>query len=427
MISAERRAIERLSVRFVVVAAAVVLVALLAPMAWHYLSPFIIALPFAAMVQPVVGWLEKKLHLKHAPAVMIPVVILVLVLMAALVWFVIYIAGQIRVLVSSGSVRSAITSLQTTLNELTASADTLSENGQTFLTELVNGISGAAMEAVKQLSGSATNVAVGSVLGIPDALIYANFLIIGLYFVAKEYGLITSILPHHRKHVESGNAADISRSAMKGAIGYIKMQLFYAVIALIAGYFFWTAVRNPYASLIAITAFILEFIPIVGNGTIYIPWAIIALLLGNPRGAAQPALLYGCLFFFRRLTEPKLLSHTIGVPPLLSLVGMFAGYTAGGIIGLVAGPVVAAVVYAIWRGKVLEPAFDDIRTVRRWLLRRWSDRNQLPAPGQAPENEGGPWPDDDQPQDKVPEDEAPEDEAPEEEDPAGTGQEGDRA
>ncbi len=383
MISAERRAVERLCVRFAIVAVVTVLVLLLAPVAWHYLSPFIIALPFAAMVQPMIHWLEKHLRLKHSPAVMIPVVILVLVMLAVLIWFVIYIVGQIRGLMSNGSLRSAITSLQTTLNNLTESADSLSDQGQTFLTELVNGISGAAMELIKRLSGSATSIAVGSVLGIPDALIYANFLIIGLYFVAKEYGLVTSFLPHHRKHVESGNAADISRSAMKGAIGYIKMQLFYAIIALIAGYGFWNAVGNPYASLIAITAFILEFIPIVGNGTIYIPWALIALLLGNPRGALQPAVLYGCLFFFRRLTEPKLLSHTIGVPPLLSLVGMFAGYTAGGILGLVAGPVVAAVVYAIWRGKVLQPAFDDLRTIRRWALRRWSDQNLLNPPEEA--------------------------------------------
>ncbi len=379
MISPQRRAIERLSVRLVIAAVVAVLVVLLAPVAWHYLSPFIIALPFASMVQPVTRWLEKHLRLRHAPAVMIPVVILVLLMLAAMIWFAIYIFGQIRTLIAN-NLPGAVTQLQTTLKNLADSADALSENGQTFIKELINGITASAQDLIKRASGTAVGSAVGSIAGIPNALIYANFLIIGLYFVAKDYGLITSVLPHHRKHADNSNAADISRSAMKGAIGYVQMQFFFAVIALVAGYGFWTAVGNPYAPLIAITAFILEFIPIVGNGTIYIPWAIIALVLGNPAGALQPTILYACLFFFRRMTEPKLLSRTIGVPPLLSLVGMFAGYTAGGIFGLVAGPVVAAVVYAVWRGKVLQPTFDDLRTIRSWLLSRWSDRNQAATP-----------------------------------------------
>ncbi|MDQ9751356.1 AI-2E family transporter, partial [Acinetobacter baumannii] len=49
---------------------------------------------------------------------------------------------------------------------------------------------------------------------------------------------------------------------------------------------FWL-LRQPYWVLLAVLLGVLDFIPIIGSGTVMVPWGIILLVLGNwQRGVA---------------------------------------------------------------------------------------------------------------------------------------------
>ena len=128
---------------------------------------------------------------------------------------------------------------------------------------------------------------------------------------------------------------------------------------------------NQYAMLIAISASILEFLPLVGNGTIYYPWAIIALLEGNIASAVQALGLFYGLLAIRRLTEPKLLSHNIGISPVVSLISMFVGLRLGGILGMVFSPALAALAVTLWNGIYRKTIHEDYLVIRQWVHERW--------------------------------------------------------
>lgn len=381
----QRRAVERLSVYLGLMILCVVLAILLIPVLWRYMSPFIISVPLAAMINPITRFLEKRLHFKHTPAVMIPVIALLLLVLAAIVWFISYGMAQLQVFISNDRlIPDALNSLRDSISKIT------SRLGPVFQPdEDLNARTDAVIDfLVKQVTPVAKDLAtqiLEQVKSTPFALIYINFLAMGLYQVAKQYDSIISFLPHKRKSLGNSSAATVSSSAITGAVGYLKVQFFYAVISLFAGLIFWNAMGNPYAILISLIAATLEFIPIVGNGTIYIPWALVALVLGDTHIAWQPAALYAVLFLIRRLSEPKVMSHNIGVSPLLSLIGMFVGMMAGGIFGLIMGPVLTAVFVSIWRAGYWKPMYEDARTIALYLRERWSDKRLIPAfQGQDP-------------------------------------------
>ena len=70
---------------------------------------------------------------------------------------------------------------------------------------------------------------------------------------------------------------------------------------------------------------ILDFIPILGSGTVMVPWAVVDLLLGEFRHAVGLMAVWGMVALFRQIGEPKALGDQTGLPPLLSLASVYVG------------------------------------------------------------------------------------------------------
>ena len=70
--SEERKAAERLVLRLLGVVLAFAVLRWVLPEVWDKLSPFIIAIPIAAALQPVIRFLQKKIKMKRSPASLIP-------------------------------------------------------------------------------------------------------------------------------------------------------------------------------------------------------------------------------------------------------------------------------------------------------------------------------------------------------------------
>ena len=84
---------------------------------------------------------------------------------------------------------------------------------------------------------------------------------------------------------------------------------------------------------------IVDALPVLGTGTVLIPWAIYHLLLGTfPRGIALLAL-YAIILLVRSLMEPKVMAAQAGLPPLSALLAMYLGYCLFGIWGMLLLPV----------------------------------------------------------------------------------------
>lgn len=380
----QRRAVERLSIKLGLAVVVLTLAFFLLPVIWTYLSPFIIALPFAAMIQPTAHFLERKFHLKHSPAVLIPVLIMLLVMLAFLVWFFTFSIQRISELMQNpGALIGNITgTARQALESLLSPMDAYLPSGEEVISSVDRawaGITAWGTDVASQLAAILLSMATS----VPEALIYINFLFMGLFFIAKDYDRILSFLPHRRKTLTDSSAARLTNSAISGAIGYLKVQLIYGMLTLVGSAIYWTAFGNSYAIIIALGAAILEFVPLVGNGAVYLTWALVSLILGDAQGVIQPLALWLGLFIIRRITEPKIMSQTIGISPLLSLVSMFVGMTAGGIIGLILGPVLMTVAVAFFRGGYIQSVREDASLLYHTMHRRWQDDNLILPPEQT--------------------------------------------
>lgn len=364
-----RKTFLRLGLRLAAWAGAIAFLWLAGPTLWDWLSPFIIALALAASLQPVIAWSRKRLGMKYGQAagVWATVVCLAILLLGA--WVVTFAVDQI--IQAAGNSQSLITGLVTTLEQvvdkLMLYADSLPDSVagwlRSSLNEAISFLAGWVSRLISTVVGGTVNVAAG----IPYAIVYANFLIMGLYFITAHY-------PQYRERMKSWIPASLRpraglllSTAGKGLVGYIRVQTLFALVVLTASWACLQAFGFPYALLIALLAAALEFLPLFGNGTLFLPWALIAFVVGSSRAGFIVLCLHLALLLIRRATEPRIMSSKMGLSPFLALVSMFVGMRIGGVAGLVGGPIVAVVLTAAASGGLFQAWRQDLSRLGVWI------------------------------------------------------------
>ena len=96
---------------------------------------------------------------------------------------------------------------------------------------------------------------------------------------------------------------------------------------------------SDYIPIIAIIIAIIDIIPVLGTGTVVIPWAAYSLISGNLSLAIALFAMYVCITVIRQIIEPKLVAGQLGLPAFATLMAMYIGSQLFGFIGLFLLPI----------------------------------------------------------------------------------------
>ena len=96
---------------------------------------------------------------------------------------------------------------------------------------------------------------------------------------------------------------------------------------------------SGYIFVIAILTAIIDIVPVLGTGTVLIPWAVVSLLNANYPMAIGLIIIYACITVIRQIIEPKLVAAQLGIPAFLTIVSMFIGSQIFGVIGIFILPI----------------------------------------------------------------------------------------
>ena len=371
--SKERKAAERLLLNLLGLALLFAVIRWVLPELWDKLSPFIVAIPVAAALQPVIRFLQTKIKLKRSPAALIPVLLLLFIFLGLLIWLFTFGIGQVTRIVnhSPDVVTESINTVRQALNNLLTNIGASTDPG------VEQWIRNAISSAVERLSEWGTGAAerlvsfsISLAASMPYCIIYISFLTIGLYFIAKNYDEIRSYLPGGKRRKQDSRTTQLTNSTLKSLFGYLRVQGTFGLIVWIVSWIYLACFGFPYAGITALCAGVMELVPMIGSGVPYIVMSVIQFLLGNTAQGFQILGLTLGLQLLRRVLEPKLMSDTMRITPLQSLIGMFVGMRYGGIIGLIGGPVLMSVLVGAFKGGLFASTFRDGHVVSAWLKNR---------------------------------------------------------
>ena len=307
-------------------------------------APFLAALIAAALLDPMVKWLQRRLGWSRQWLTMLLLVVLLLLLGGALVWL----------------VRAAVTELISLVNNwdalLEAGAQLLERLDQAFRDVmdmlpislaapdqgLVDWLLDLLPTAAPDL-GNLTSYAGDKVISISSFLLGVLFFVMATYFLTADYPYLRTRAIQRRDEGALSFLGQLRSTALGAFGGYLKAELLLSIgvfFILLAGFLI---TRQPYSLLLALGLAIMDFIPIIGAGTVMVPWAVIALLTQDYPTAIRMMVIWGLVALFRRVMEPKFVGDQTGLSPILSLISIYVGMKLAGVLGMILAPIVLLV------------------------------------------------------------------------------------
>jgi sporulation integral membrane protein YtvI len=195
----------------------------------------------------------------------------------------------------------------------------------------------------------------------------SSFIVSLIVFIMASY-FITSDYPSLRIHFTNTMSEEtkeylnkIKKIVLSAFGGYVKSRLILSICVMIILLIGFIVIKQPYGVLLAIALAILDFIPIIGSGTVLIPWSIILIIQSNYAKALELMAIYCIIFVFRHMAEPKVLDKHAGLSPLLSLFGIYIGMKTGGVLGMVIGPILMMVILNLYNIGIFDKAIRDLK------------------------------------------------------------------
>jgi len=320
------------------------------------LMPFVAALALAAVLEPIVRRLEAR---AKVPRVIASLAVLTAFVIAGGHLILLMLTKILSELVQMGGLLQRyqqvpvefVRQLLIRWNELNELVDQRGLPGEVRdnILAAVNDLTQAAFGFVAQ----GINVVIGAFSQIPALLVIVFIALLSTYFLVKDKdALSASILSIVPESIRA-RAHELGRRVIVDLVGFFRAQfvLFIVTTVIVSIGLAWIGVN--YWLTLALIAGILDVIPVVGPGFLFMPWAAFAWTLKQPVLGIQLLVLYAVIFLVRQVLQPKILGDSIGVHPLAMLVAIWAGIQFFGVQGLIVGPVIVIIakgVFSLFRG-----------------------------------------------------------------------------
>lgn len=328
-----------------------------------FYMPFLIAFIISLIIEPAIKFIMKKTKLTRRTSSIIIFVIVLGILLGGITWGIITLFSESSSLLQSlnNYFDKAYIQIQNLITSFQFDKIKLSE-------ELLNVIQNSAGEILSTLSdwlrNSLTSL-INLVSSIPSIAICIGITIVALYFICVDKIYILDQIEHHVPKIWVKRFSKHLKELIQTLGRYLKAQvtlvLVSFIIALVGLYilkFLGFAVNYPL--LIAIFIGFIDALPILGAGTVMIPWAILCGLNGDINLGIAIIILLIIISITKQVLEPKLISKNIGVHPIFTLIAMYTGFKIIGIMGLLIGPIVLIIFKNIFANLIEKGVFKTI-------------------------------------------------------------------
>jgi sporulation integral membrane protein YtvI len=213
-------------------------------------------------------------------------------------------------------------------------------------------LSNALESMISSISAYLPSLAVNIVAKIPSMLFFIIVFLISAFYFSTDRDTISKGLSSFFPDSWQRRLPAVKERFKQTITGYLKAYFLIMLLTFAEIFIGLSILRVNYALLLAILIAVVDILPIIGTGTILIPWAIVSFLTGDVGLGTGLLILYGVVMIVRQIAEPKIVGNSIGLHPLATLAAVYLGIKFVGFLGIFIGPIIALCV----KGFSKEPA-----------------------------------------------------------------------
>lgn len=324
-----------------------------------YIAPFLIAFIAAYLLQRPVNFLHRKTKGKLPRGII--GTILVLLITAALMTLMAVLGVQL-----TGKLRDFISFLTSKISELPTLVNTIKNSILELAQKLPESISATVTDAVNKISTDTLMSTATSKLTTDNVLSALKMPLSGALSVAKQVPvtiiamLITIIsacfLTADYRVIRDFILLQFSEERRKKLVR-TKQLIFYSLSKIVKSYLLIILIttaelslglgvlklaniyENGYIIGISVLIAIIDIIPVLGTGTVLIPWAVISFITNDIGMGIGLLIMYVIITIIRQIIEPKLVAGQFDLPAIVTIASMYIGTRLFGPIGIFLLPI----------------------------------------------------------------------------------------
>ena len=313
--------------------------------------PFLIAFLISLLIEPLIRKVMKITNLTRKISAIITLVVVFSIVIGLLIF----------------GITSAITEASNILANLNNNMDEISNQISDIITnfhferiKIPEQIKDIVQNTFQNIIGKGTDFAqkiltklIGSVGHIPQIMICTGITILATYFVCTDKMYLLDQMEHHLPRDWVNKVGYKLRKVIASLGAYLKAQsiligISFSIVLIGLIIFKIVGMNVKYPLMIALAIGFVDALPILGSGTVMIPWAVISAFNGDIRLAISLIILLAIMIVVRQFLEPKIVSSHIGVHPIFTLIAMYTGFQLIGVWGLFLGPIILIILKNIF-------------------------------------------------------------------------------
>lgn len=296
--------------------------------------PFVIALLLAFLLEPLVVRLIRGIRIRRTYASVLALIIA----LAGLSLFIFLIVARLYTELSELAV--TLPNYGYLLDLVTTQVDTVERfvkvnpQIQNTLFASTESIARTLQEWAK--SGSA--FLLGFLTALPGVFIVLVVSLVATLLMSSTYPNVKQFISNLFPNRWHTSAQAISADLGAAIVGYLRAQAILVSVTAFSTIGGLLLMGNRYAVTLGVLAGLLDIVPIVGTGILFVPWIVGLIITGSLGEGAKLLVMWIVTVTVRQFLEPKVLSNGIGIQPLPTLISMYVGLQLLGGIGLLVGP-----------------------------------------------------------------------------------------
>ncbi len=359
----EKKRIWKISKNFLGLFGTLLIMFLICKLAVYFL-PFFIALILAIITEPIIKFNMNKLKMSRRMSSIIVVIVTILLIIALTTWA--GIASVSKLTSLSKNIPSIVRDVSTTIEN---SANGISDELTDYVSdEVIDSILNSLNDIISSFGTYAKNLItslLNLVLSVPKMIVNIIITILAFVLFTKDRLNIINMVDFHFPENWIRKGSMIKKEIFDTLGSYLKVYskiLLLTAIELMICFWFLNAIgfKIEHVVRLSIVIALVDILPILGIGTVLIPWGIWSLLIGETGLGIALLLMYIILTVIRQTVEPKLVSKQLEIHPIITLIAMYAGFKLIGFSGLLLGPFVLVVLRCIYAEQIKEGFFKSL-------------------------------------------------------------------
>ena len=305
--------------------------------------PFLLGAALAFTAEPVVQFLCVRLHLKRGLAAGIGVSMAFSFLAFAVLILCGLILRQLRALagILPGLEQTVLDGMRSLSGWLLRQIDHAPDGMRAILKRNVIDLFSSSSALLEQVTSYLLRLASGILSQVPDSALTIGTAIVSSFMISAKLPRIRQYLSR-RLSAQRQSSIRATLTRLRSALGgWLKAQAKLSGVTLLILTVGFLLLGIRYAPLAAAAVALVDAFPVLGTGTVLLPWSLVAFLRGERLLCFGLLGVYAAVSLTRSVLEPRLVGKQLGLDPLTTLAAIYIGYQLWGLGGMILAPMLA--------------------------------------------------------------------------------------